>query len=523
MPELEFTGERVIPGLVETNLFNEHFARYRFAARFTENRTVLDAGCGSGYGSALFTNAQLIVAIDFSNDAVQHARAHFALPQTRHAQARCEALPFADSSFHLVAAFEVIEHLTDWQALLTEARRVLRPEGLLFVSTPNKAYYAESRAAAGPNPFHSHEFEYDEFRLALQAVFPNVALWCQNHADGIVFAAEHSLSGELIVEAQGTPESAHFYLAVCSAGTLPPSTDFAWMPESANVLQARERHIGLLKTEVAAKSEWLETLQANHAALQTEHETVVAELERANAWALGLNGQLSEAKQWGKALEAEIARSRAVIQARDLELASFQTWVAELQAERDASIARLDRELSTANTLWAAEVARVEAELQSTHLAYETILATRERELLAEIVRLESESAKLAADYREILTQRDNETAATHAAYREAIANLEAQLTGLHTGYQASYQALEAEMAAIHPVYQATIRQLELESGQRLQYAESLEAELTAATAKLEAELALRQAAAGSKWFRLGQALRVGPNLGPNLESESGK
>ena len=70
-------------------------------------------------------------------------------PAVRFLQASCEALPFADASFDLVAAFEVIEHLEHWQRTSDEARRVLKPAGVLLVSTPNKAYYAESRAEAG--------------------------------------------------------------------------------------------------------------------------------------------------------------------------------------------------------------------------------------------------------------------------------------------------------------------------------------------------------------------------------------
>ena len=49
----EFTGERVIPGEVDPNLWNEHFSRYAFAALFCRGRkSVLDAGCGTGYGTA---------------------------------------------------------------------------------------------------------------------------------------------------------------------------------------------------------------------------------------------------------------------------------------------------------------------------------------------------------------------------------------------------------------------------------------------------------------------------------------
>ena len=48
----EFTGERLIPGQVDVDLFNEHMARYTFAVRFAGGKRVLDAGCGAGYGSA---------------------------------------------------------------------------------------------------------------------------------------------------------------------------------------------------------------------------------------------------------------------------------------------------------------------------------------------------------------------------------------------------------------------------------------------------------------------------------------
>ncbi len=153
----EFTGERLIPGQVEIDLFNEHLARYAFAARLAAGKRVLDAGCGTGYGSAeLARLADSVVGADVAADAVDYAREHYRLPNLHFEQASCTALPHLDASFDLVVAFEVIEHLADWREMLREARRLLAPGGQFVVSTPNRLYYTESRGESGANPFHVH-------------------------------------------------------------------------------------------------------------------------------------------------------------------------------------------------------------------------------------------------------------------------------------------------------------------------------------------------------------------------------
>src|SRR5947209_5087966 len=139
----EFTGERVIPGQVDVNLWNEHLARYAFAARLCRNRRVLDVGSGTGYGAAaLGANAALIAGMDIAADALAYSREHYAARNLRWVQASCLDVPFRDGSFDLVLAFEVIEHLTEWQKFLEEARRVLAPGGQFIVSTPNRLFYA---------------------------------------------------------------------------------------------------------------------------------------------------------------------------------------------------------------------------------------------------------------------------------------------------------------------------------------------------------------------------------------------
>jgi SAM-dependent methyltransferase len=303
---LEFTGERVIPGLVDPDLLNEHLARYRFAARFAgASAHVLDAGCGSGYGVAEFPNAAAVVAFDISAEAVAHARRAYSTPGVHFLLSACESLPFADRSFDLVVAFEVIEHIEGWRQMLTEAGRVLRPSGVLLVSTPNKAWYAESRAAAGPNPYHVREFEYDEFKTALEAAFPHVHLWTQNHSESITFVPASPSCGVFDAPADPAPETAHFFLAACSQSPIAETRAFGWLPVSGNVLRERQRHISLLQSEIEQKNVWLAESAEARDKLQKSNDDVLADLHKSNAWAADLNAELDVAREAISRMESE--------------------------------------------------------------------------------------------------------------------------------------------------------------------------------------------------------------------------
>ena len=147
---IEFTGERLIPGEVSADLWNEHFARYSLARLYSEQKRVLDVGCGAGYGTAhLAQSAAAVEAIDISPEAIGYARRHYPVANIAYLNASAAELPFRDASFELVTAFEVIEHLQDWPRLLSEAARVLAPEGLALISRPNRLYYTQSRGQEG--------------------------------------------------------------------------------------------------------------------------------------------------------------------------------------------------------------------------------------------------------------------------------------------------------------------------------------------------------------------------------------
>lgn len=310
----EFTGERVIPGKVDVDLWNEHLSRYLFASRLCRGKRVIDLGCGNGYGSAeLARLAESVIAVDLSAEAIADAQAQYGNARLHFDVASLEKLPFADGSFQLGVCFEVIEHLSDFRALLTEARRVLDPGGQFIISTPNIKFYAESRKLNGPNPFHEHEFSYEEFRAVLAEFFPHQTFFLQNHASGLVFLPLDSKAGssgtELRLETSTPdPDEAHFFVAVCAAKPMMGGPSYVYIPTAANVLREREHHIQRLEGELHTKNSWLDEARAEHKTLVDQHRDLKLELEARNKWALEQNARVEAAAKAVERVEAELEK-----------------------------------------------------------------------------------------------------------------------------------------------------------------------------------------------------------------------
>jgi ubiquinone/menaquinone biosynthesis C-methylase UbiE len=337
----EFTGERVIPGEVDADLWNEHVARYWFAARFVRGRRVLDLGCGSGYGAdVLAREAREVLGIDIADDAIDYARQHYRVPNVRFERASCLDIPAPDGSFELVVAFEIIEHLTDWRAFLREVRRVLAPAAQFLVSTPNQLYYAEARAALGPNPFHVHEFEYSEFQHELEAVFPRVTLYLENHTDAVVFAkpAFEGAAESRIEEGGANPQEAHFFLAVCSDSGETAVPAFTYVPRAANMLRERERHIDVLEAHLRERMARVVELQEELVREQTTARARIDQLETEVAEALPtairLGGELADKVH-------ELAQAVEYLHAAERTVEERTQWAQRNAAEADELKCRL--------------------------------------------------------------------------------------------------------------------------------------------------------------------------------------
>jgi SAM-dependent methyltransferase len=185
---IEFTGERFLPEISGQIAF-EHLHRYHFAKGLVSGCRVLDVACGEGYGSWILSqSASEVTGVDIAPDAVAHARERYVAPNINFVEASAAKLPFEDGVFDVVVSFETIEHHDLHQEMMSEIKRVLRKDGTLIISSPNKQYY--SIEPGYQNPFHVKELFREEFVDLIKSYFANAVLFSQRVVHGSLMIME---------------------------------------------------------------------------------------------------------------------------------------------------------------------------------------------------------------------------------------------------------------------------------------------------------------------------------------------
>lgn len=219
---LPFTGERFTP---ETRgaIWYEHWHRYCAVLPIAAGREVLDAACGEGYGSAFLAGgAASVTGVDLSTAAIAHAQSRYtARRNLKFVAGAVTSLPFADASFDVVVSFETIEHLAPQAEMMAEFRRVLRPDGLMVISSPNRPVYASLPGTT--NEFHVRELDRAELAALLAPGFPRQRWYGQRVASlSLVWSSDTVAADVRFLSFDGTrvsgladPVPAMYWIVIC--------------------------------------------------------------------------------------------------------------------------------------------------------------------------------------------------------------------------------------------------------------------------------------------------------------------
>lgn len=182
--ESNWTGERL-----ETFVFNEntieHLHRYAIATELAAGKTVLDIASGEGYGTHMLAGvAAEVVGVDIDAETIANAQSKYTKANLSFKTGSADLIPCNNAYFDLVVSFETIEHHDRHHQMMAEIKRVLKPGGLLLISSPDKLYYSD--LTGYKNPFHVKELYQQEFEELLAQYFKHTSYSRQKNFIGSV-------------------------------------------------------------------------------------------------------------------------------------------------------------------------------------------------------------------------------------------------------------------------------------------------------------------------------------------------
>lgn len=175
---MKHTGERHIP---DDAFYHEadyyvhlmHLATYHFALDFVKGKDVLDYGSGSGYGALLLADvAGSVTATDVSDEAIGFAKQKHLSPNLLFKYMR----EIGDQQFDVITSFQVIEHIADTHDFIQRLKNLLRPGGVLILSTPDKSNRLIPYIQRSWNKYHLKEFSGAGLKKVTARYFDDVQL-----------------------------------------------------------------------------------------------------------------------------------------------------------------------------------------------------------------------------------------------------------------------------------------------------------------------------------------------------------
>jgi SAM-dependent methyltransferase len=191
VPPLELTGERTLPDVPEENYwFQRHIVVYEWIAAQTGGLRVIDMACGEGYGAdVLARSAGSVVGVDANPQAHEHARLRYGRGDLRFERDLIEtfaepadAVVFLQTIEHLEQPGAALEHFAELVSSAAADGSGPAGRGTVFVSTPNVLTLAPKGAPRSGNPWHVHEYRFEEFDRLCREHFREVRMFGLFHA-----------------------------------------------------------------------------------------------------------------------------------------------------------------------------------------------------------------------------------------------------------------------------------------------------------------------------------------------------
>lgn len=218
--EAKFTGERLLTSVYNDNTV-KHLHRYAIALDLIKDKTVLDIASGEGYGSNLMSGeAKFVFGVDIDKAVVTLASQKYTQKNLKFIEGSTSAIPLEDHSIDVVVSFETLEHHDEHNEMMTEIKRVLKPDGSLLISTPDKHYYSDLRNYK--NEYHVKELYKQQFVDLLSKYFINHHLLSQSYLNGNSIIIDDTKRGNLefytgcFGEVMTIDSPPHFLIAHCS-------------------------------------------------------------------------------------------------------------------------------------------------------------------------------------------------------------------------------------------------------------------------------------------------------------------
>lgn len=256
---MDFTGERFIPN-IEGWLAFQHYHRYYFSSKFLDlsDKIVLDIACGEGFGSHILAkNSQFVYGIDISKESVEHATASYKSSNLKFLEGSTSSIPLNDSSVDIVVSYETIEHHNEHEKMLLEIKRILKPNGILIISSPDKGFY-EKHFPGYKNVYHVKELYSKEFEKLIAKNFKFVDIFLQNNVFGsIITPTKNPISPSIPLQFQisdGTANEVEPRFNICIASdiklSIPSVTTFCSPSSSYDIyalIDEKNRNIERIK------------------------------------------------------------------------------------------------------------------------------------------------------------------------------------------------------------------------------------------------------------------------------------